>query len=43
MLKNISKYEERYFKGKINFSPVHPALLLDDSAGRVTRGLWWTN
>jgi hypothetical protein len=40
-----SKYEQIYFvRLNLSFhSPVLPALLLDDSAGRTARELWWTN
>jgi hypothetical protein len=43
-LKNPSKYEQRYFVRKNSFpSPIPPALLLDDSVGRIARELWWAN
>jgi hypothetical protein len=45
MLKIPSKYGHRYFIRPTSFpSPVHPALLLDYSAGgRNDRELWWGN
>jgi hypothetical protein len=37
-------YEQRYFVRLKAFSwSVPSALLLDDSAGRFTREIWWTN
>jgi hypothetical protein len=44
MLKNPSKYEQSYFvRPNSSPSPVPPALLQYDSAGSITRELWWTN
>jgi hypothetical protein len=45
MLKNRSKHEQSYLLRPYSYlpSPVHPALLLDYSAGRIAGELWWTN
>jgi hypothetical protein len=43
MLNNTFKYEEIGRKEKLIFLPVLPALLLEDSAGRIARELWWPN
>jgi len=45
MFKIPSKYEQRFLisPNPTVPSPVPPALLLDDSAGSITRELWWTN
>jgi hypothetical protein len=44
MLKNHSKHEIDIRRLNLPFlSPVHSALILDDSAGKRSRELWWTN
>jgi hypothetical protein len=44
-VKEHFKLRKRYFvrQNLSCHSPVHPALLLDDSIGRISRELWWTN
>jgi hypothetical protein len=44
-IKKSLTYEKRYFEGHIhNFlRQVPPDLLLDESASRIARELWWTN
>jgi hypothetical protein len=43
MLNNDSKYE-KILRQNLSFSwPIPPSLLLDDSAGRIAKELWWTN
>jgi hypothetical protein len=43
--KNTSKYEQRCLEGQIHslLRQVPPDLLLDGSAGRLAREIWWTN
>jgi hypothetical protein len=44
LAKITSKYEQRYFEVQINYlRQVPPDLLVDYSAGKISRGLWWTN
>jgi hypothetical protein len=43
MLKNPSKYERVLRKATLITSAVPPALLVDESAGRIARELWWKN
>jgi hypothetical protein len=46
MLKKHSKYGMKEILRKAKFiipSPVPPDLVLDISAGRISRELWWTN
>jgi hypothetical protein len=43
MLKNASKYEERYFARPNTFSSPIPNDLLLDDYGKIARELWWTN
>jgi hypothetical protein len=43
-LKNVRNMKEIFAKQNLSFlSPVPPALLIDDSAGRIARLLWRTN
>jgi hypothetical protein len=43
MLKNIWKYKEIFRRLNSFPAPVLPALLLDGSAGIISKQLWWTN
>jgi hypothetical protein len=45
MLKNPAAYERTVHSVRPNSfpSPLSPVLLLDASAGRIARELWWTN